>query len=410
MMHGPAWPNLPSMAPIRVLIAGGGVAAVETLLGLHTLAGEHVEIELLSDSSELVTRPSSVPQPVGRTPPRRVDLPRIAADCGAHLRHGSLDGVDLESNVVQTRGHERIRYDVLVVAIGAQVHDPLAGALSFRGPESAAAFRGLLRDLHMGHRHDVVFTIPIGTSWPLPLYELALLTAARVRAMGVPNVRLALATPEDRPLHVFGSPASQAVADLLRQAGVELVTGVFPVAVEPRQLRLSSDRTLPADRVVTLPQLRGPSLVGLPHDGRGFLETDLHGQVRGTKNVYAAGDVTDFAIKHGGLAAQQADAVAEAIAARAGADVDPLPFRPVLRGLLLAGTARRYLTADLVHGQDETSKVEEIPLWWPPTKVAARHLGNYLVSVSDDVPQDAPDDPEAIPVEVGGEAETTAVS
>ena len=282
MMHGPAWPNLPSMAPIRVLIAGGGIAAVETLLGLHALAGEHVEIELLSDSSELVNRPSSVTQPFGRTPPRRVDLARIAADCGAHLRHGSLDGVDLESNVVQTRGHERIRYDVFVVAIGAQVHDPLAGALSFRGPESAAAFRALLRDLHMGHRHDVVFTIPIGTSWPLPLYELALLPAARVRAMGVPNVRLTLATPEDRPLHVFGSPASQAVADLLRQAGVELVTGVFPVAVEPRQLRLSSDRTLPADRVVTLPQLRGPSLLGLPHDGRGLLETDLHGQVRGT--------------------------------------------------------------------------------------------------------------------------------
>jgi sulfide:quinone oxidoreductase len=398
------------MGTTRVLIAGGGVAAVETLLGLRALAGERVEMELLSDSSELVNRPSSVTQAFGRTSPRRVDIARIAADCGARLRHGSLDGVDLECNEALTRGHERIRYDVLVVGIGARVHDPLPGALSFRGPESAPTFRGLLRDLHLGSRRDVVFTIPIGTSWPLPLYELALLTAARVRAAGIPNVRLALATPEDRPLHVFGGPASEAVTDLLQQAGVELVTGVFPVAVEPGRLRVSSDRTLPADRVVTLPQLRGPSLLGLPHDGRGFLETDLHGLVRGTKDVYAAGDVTDFAIKHGGLAAQQADAVAEAIAARAGADVDPLPFRPVLRGLLLAGTARRYLTADLVRGQDETSKVEEIPLWWPPTKVAARHLGNYLVGASDQVPQDAPDDPEAIPVEVRAEAPTTGVS
>jgi sulfide:quinone oxidoreductase len=299
---------------------------------------------------------------------------------------------------------------VLVVGIGARVHDPLPGALSFRGPESAAAFRALLKDLHMGHRRDVVFTIPVGTSWPLPLYELALLTAARMRAMGTPDVRLALATPEDRPLQVFGGPASEAVSDLLRQAAVELVTGALPVAVEPGGLVLSSHRTLPADRVVTLPQLRGPSVPGLPHDGLGFLQTDPHGLVRGTKNVYAAGDVTDFPIKHGGLAAQQADAVAEAIAARAGADVDPLPFRPVLRGLLLAGTARRYLSADLVRGQDETSKVEQIPLWWPPTKVAARHLGNYLVSVSDEIPQDAPDDPEAIPVEVRAEAPTPTVS
>jgi len=383
---------------------------VETLLGLHALAGEHVEIELLSDYAELVNRPSSVAQPFGRTPLRRVDLARIAADCGARLRHGSLDGVDLECNEVLTRGHERIRYDVLVVAIGARPHDPLPGALSFRGPESSGAFRGLLRDLHMGYRHDVVFTIPIGTSWPLPLYELALLTGARVRAMGVRDVRLTLATPEDRPLRVFGDQASEAVTDLLGQADVELVTGVFPVGVEPGRLRLSSDRTLPADRVVTLPQLRGPSLLGLPHDGRGFVEADPHGQVRGTKNVYAAGDVTDFPIKHGGLAALQADAVAESIAARAGADVDPMPFRPVLRGLLLAGTARRYLSSDLVHGQDETSKVEEMPLWWPPTKVAARHLGNYLVSLSDEAPQDAPDDPESIPVELDAEALTAAVS
>src|SRR4249919_718930 len=131
------------MGTTRVLIAGGGIAAVETLLGLHALAGERVEIVLLSDSPELVNRPSSVTQPFGRTTPRRVDLARIAADCGARLRHGSLDGVDLECNEVQTRGHERIGYDVLVVAIGARVHDPLPGALSFRGPESAPEFRGL---------------------------------------------------------------------------------------------------------------------------------------------------------------------------------------------------------------------------------------------------------------------------
>ena len=63
--------------------------------------------------------------------------------------------------------------------------------------------------------------------------------------------------------------------------------------------------------------------------------------------MFAAGDATAFPIKQGGLAAQQADAVAEAIAAAAGVDLDPQPFRPILRGVLLTGGAARYLRADI---------------------------------------------------------------
>jgi len=398
------------MGRLRILIAGGGVAAAEALIGLHKLAGDRVDLSILSNTPELVNRPSSVAQPFAGGGVRRLDLGQIASDCGARLHHGTLDGVDLECREVQTRGHARIGYDVLLVAVGARLHDPLPGAMSFRGPESADAFRALLQDLHVGRRHDLVFTIPIGSTWPLPIYELALLTAARMRVLGAADVRITVATPEDRPLRVFGQAASDAVADLLEHAGVQLLTGVFPVAVEPGSLRLTPNRTLPADRVVTLPQLRGPAIPGLPTDGRGFIETDPHGLVLGTKNVYAAGDATAFEIKHGGLAAQQADAAAEAIAARAGVDIDPMPFHPVLRGLLLAGAGRRFMSSDLVEGQDVTAQVRESALWWPPTKVAARHLGAYLTETTGGVVTDAPDDPDAIPVEIDAALSATPVS
>lgn len=57
-----------------------------------------------------------------------------------------------------------------------------------------------------------------------------------------------------------------------------------------------------------------------------------------------AGDATSFPIKQGGLAAQQADAVAEHVAARHGAPLEPSGFRPALRGLLLAGGPERTCT------------------------------------------------------------------
>ena len=67
----------------------------------------------------------------------------------------------------------------------------------------------------------------------------------------------------------------------------------------------------------------------------------------GADAVLAAGDATTFPIKQGGLATQQADAAAATIAHALGATVEPTPFAPVLRGLLLTGGAPLYLRAEL---------------------------------------------------------------
>ena len=46
--------------PLRVLIAGGGVAALETVLALRALAGDRVKLELLAPDEEFVERPLAV--------------------------------------------------------------------------------------------------------------------------------------------------------------------------------------------------------------------------------------------------------------------------------------------------------------------------------------------------------------
>ena len=61
----------------------------------------------------------------------------------------------------------------------------------------------------------------------------------------------------------------------------------------------------------------------------GFIPVDVRCKVPGIERVWAAGDATDFAIKHGGIAAQQADVAAQAIAALAGVARQPAPFDPL---------------------------------------------------------------------------------
>ena len=194
---------------------------------------------------------------------------------------------------------------------------------------------------------------------------------------GASSVQLSVVTPEERPLQLFGAAASEAVAEQLEMHGIELLVDTTPLAVEGRALRLLPDQRIEADRVVALPRLEGLRLAGLPHDANGFVPTDQHGLVRGLYDVYAAGDLTDFPVKQGGIATQQADAAAESIAAAAGARVEPQPFKPVLRGLLLTGMTPRYLRGEpgSLHSEADTE-----PLWWPPAKIVGLHLAPFLAS------------------------------
>ena len=257
-------------------------------------------------------------------------------------------------------------------------HDPreaVAGSLTFRGPEDGEALSALLEHALGGELRRIVFAVPPANTWPLPLYELALLMAGQLMDNGTRGVKVLLVTPEERPLGVFGLEASEALRELLEIRGVELHTGSAPIAWRDGFLEIAGREPIEADAVVALPQLVGPALAGLPHDGNGFVATDAHGRVPGTTDVYAAGDSTQFPLKQGGIAAQQADAVAAAIAAELTGEAEPAAIRPVVRGLLLTGFVPRYLRSDT--GTDR-SLVDTEPLWWPPAKIVGRYLAPFL--------------------------------
>ena len=385
-----------SYGGLRVLIAGGGVAALETLLALRALAGELVDLELLAPEPEFWYRPLAVAEPFGAGRAHHFELAAIAESVGAGFTLDQLASVDGDAQIARTGHGAEIRYDALVVACGALPRPALAGALTFRGPADSDAFRRLLDEAEAGSVHSIAFTLPSGGVWPLPLYELALLTATHLEQQNR-DVALALVTPEPAPLSMFGDEASDVVRALLSQHEIRLHTGFHPTRYEAGQLELLPERTLVVERVVALPRLEGLRILGIPHDTDGFIATDLSGRVQGLSNIYAAGDITQFPIKQGGIATQQADVVAEAIAAKAGAALQPHRFRPVLRGLLLTGGRPRYLRTG---NHSDTSTVTQAALWWPPSKIVGRYLAPYLANHAGLVLQPPSTQPDALGVEI----------
>jgi sulfide:quinone oxidoreductase len=361
----------------RVLIAGSGVAAVETALALHALAGDRLQIDLLAPAAELNERPWSVLTPFGAEAAPRIDLAGLVRELDLVWHRDSLAAVEPGARQVLTRGGERLPYDRLVVATGARSQETVPGAVTFRGPIGAGALEGVLERAIRDPELRLVFAAPAGMTWALPLYELALLSSAFLRERKVTDPDITIVTTEAQPLEVLGADVSEAVGTALERHNIRVVTGV-PEAATESALRLRGGGLVSADVVVALGELVGPRIPGLPHNDAGFIPVDLHGRVLGCDDVFAAGDATNFAIKHGGLATRQADAVAEAIAAEEGAIEAAEPFHPVVRAMLLAGEdGPLYIEADLVarHGV-----VSSDPLWSPLDKVAGRYLSPYVAS------------------------------
>jgi sulfide:quinone oxidoreductase len=374
----PASSRRSGAARYRVVIAGGGVAALEAALALRHVAEERVDVELVAPETHFWYRPLSVLEPFGAGHVHEVELTELAEACGARFSLGALASVDSDAHVARTHAGAEIAYDAILIAAGAKPVEAVPGALTFRGPADTAAFRDVLTEAEQGFARRLVFALPGGVVWPLPLYELALQTAGHLSRLGVQGVELALVTHEEGPLALFGKNASTAVEDVLRQSGVAFHPRRYAVSAGEGTLSVVPPEEIPADRVIALPRLVGNVVPGIPHDADGFIPTDQQGRVPAIDDVFAAGDATTFPVKQGGLAAQQADAAAEAIAAAAGAPVTPEPFRPVLRGLIMTGHQPAFLRAELSGGAGDTSVASTEALWWPPGKVVGRYLAPFL--------------------------------
>jgi sulfide:quinone oxidoreductase len=361
---------------VRAVIAGGGVAGLEALIAIRHLAGDRLELTLVAPEPDFVYRPFAVEEPFSHQPAERRVLEPVAREFEATLVAQPLVAVDANRHEALLGDGSSLFYDALIVCVGGRTKRPYESAITFTAEEGQLAIDELLRGDDEPTRH-VAFIVPPGVTWSLPAYELALMTRGRAERLGLADVALSLHSPEDSPLAVFGTAPSDHVARLLAARRIGFHGGNYVTEREGTLYIEPAEEPLDADVAVALPLIEGPRVEGLPSDEAGFIPIDEHARVIGTDDVYAAGDGTNFPVKQGGIATQQADAAAEHLAARASADVEPQPFRPVLRGKLLVGEESINMRQRL--GSEEGDGIVSLDyLWWPPHKISGRYLAPWL--------------------------------
>jgi sulfide:quinone oxidoreductase len=363
----------------EIVLVGGGVGALETALALRALAADRVNMTLVSADPELTYRPAAAFEAFGQ-PAARYDLAAIAGDLGARFRMERLEAVAPRTRSVRLSSGARLSYDALVLAIGARATAALPGALTFRDQRDVPALRRVLGELKSGQLTRLAFAVPSGIAWALPLYELALYSARRAARPGT-GTEIVVLSPEHTPLEVFGEEASKRVEDVLADRGVTFL-GESPVTRwSEGTLSVQGHAPIEVDRVITIPQLRVHRIPGIPASWWGFVPTDASGRVEGLADVYAAGDMTSYPIKQGGLATQQADRIANTIAASLGATVRELRDTHILRARLLGGERPLLLRTELdwqgrpSNGTVETAAADDGA---DATKIFGRYLTPYL--------------------------------
>jgi sulfide:quinone oxidoreductase len=369
----------PSSLSHRVVIAGGGIAGLETLIALRMQAPEHTLLTLVAPEESFAYRALGVVEPFGDGGGRRFSLAGLARDVRARHVRDVVTAVDGASRAVSLASGRRIEYDTLVLAVGAQPYPAFGHGVTFDRAQEADAFDELLADVDARLVRQVAVVVPEHVGWTLPAYELALGVAGYGRRPRGRDIAVTLVTHESQPVGAFGPAAAEAVERVLAGAGVEVHCGREALVMSDGAL-VAGSQWITADRIVALPRVAGPRLRGVPCDAHGFVPVDPRGRVPGLDGVYAAGDGTAGPIKQGGLAAQQADAVVADVLWRLGVGADPGPPPPaVLRGVLRTPSGPLYLQAEIGRdGEPRRSVASFAPLWPAPGRVASRWLASHL--------------------------------
>lgn len=361
----------------KVVIIGCGVAALETAIGLYEDANIEVDVTMICPTNEFNYRPFAALEPFGIRHVDSMPIDGLLAGCEVQIIHDKVSRVDKSFGRVMTSRGELVDFDALVVTTGAESVEGLRGAITIGDAAGTIKLEHLLRELDAGLFKSIAYVAPTGASWTLPLYEMAMLTAARARQRGH-VVAVKLITSEQVPLQVFGEKASAHTRQLLNESGVELHTNIRSRSFTDGKVTTISGQEIAVDRAVALPHLVGRRIPGLPHDPNGFLPTDGFGLVHDTEAIYAAGDITDFPVKQGSIAAQQADAVVSSLAARFGDERSPRPFKPRLHAILLSDRAQTFLRASDDGGPHRGADVSDEPLWEDAEKIFSRHLSQRM--------------------------------
>ncbi len=311
----------------QILILGGGFAALETAFLLRMRVREAVDIRLVAPHPNFLFRPNSIYVPFGADPDSLlVGLHKPLGHRDIDFVQGSVAGLDPDGRMVDLADGQRLRYDKLVIATGADTNAAEIPGLEEHGAtiwttdsmlDVRRRFEQLRDRAAAGERQRVLFLVPPNNKCSGPLYEIVFMLETWLRRNGARDlVEITWSTCEHGYIQAFGPRLHDLVTSEFAERGIDGHIEENVVEVRPGEAVYADGATRSFDHLIAFPPyVSAARYPALASDDRGFVGCELDTRLAaGRDDVYVPGDAGDFPIKQAFLAFLQADTVAEHIA------------------------------------------------------------------------------------------------
>jgi sulfide:quinone oxidoreductase len=316
----------------RVLILGGGFAAITAAQELTFRLGLDDEIIVVSKSPELTFYPAIIPCIFGdlNFADIRFDLASALSAHGVRFIHGGVDAINTTARKVTVSGDRMtysIEYDYLIFAVGRRIETGAIPGLAEYSHQlftidQAQEFKEAISEFKSG---SIVVGLCGGASLPVPVCESALALAdAFASQIKSGDVRIKALFPASVEKAFAGANLFRNIEEDFRKKGVDLITDFEVETVEANRIISRDGSVVDHDLLMLIPPFAGQlSLRSNGHvtDISGFANVNAMMQVSSVNNVYAAGDITAYpGPKFGYMAMRQGKVAAENIASQIAGD------------------------------------------------------------------------------------------
>jgi sulfide:quinone oxidoreductase len=314
----------------EIAIVGGGTGGTVLANKLAEklgpeLDGGDVAVTLVSRDADQLYKPKWLYVPFGEATPEEARRPvRDLVDDRIDVRIEEVASIDTDAHELALAGGDRLRYDEVVVATGAElvperVPGLKEGAHHFYGEAGAVRLRDALAEFDGGRL--VLSVVGMPHMCPAAPYEFSLIVDDWLRKRGLREETGLVYTYPIEAMHAkpelaeWGEPV---FAD--RDITVETEFVVTEVDPDAQVIHTEDGREEAYDLLVAIPPHTGSSLVrdsGLGEEG--WIPVDQHTlEAETAEDVYAVGDAADVPTsKAGSVAHYEAGVVADRLAAAA---------------------------------------------------------------------------------------------
>ncbi len=311
----------------HLVILGAGTAGTLMAHKLDRRLPEGWKITVLDRDDDHLYQPGLLLVPFGMYQAEELRRPRTRLmPPGVELRLASIDRVDAPGRAVVLEGGERIPFDLLIIATGAELApertEGLTGpgwyetAFDFYTLEGASALQRALERFRGGRLVINIAEMPI--KCPVAPLEFAFLADAWFTERGRrDDVEIVYATPLDG---AFTRPrAASMLGELLEQRNIRLEPSFTLAKVHgaERWIEGYDGRRIAYDLLVTVPLHTGSGIIARSGfgDADAWVPTDRHTlQSKADPAIFALGDATDLPTsKAGSVAHFQGEVLTENI-------------------------------------------------------------------------------------------------